>query len=356
MNIDGLLTELVSKEGSDLHLRVGEPPVFRIHGKLTRMDYPKIESVEEVVYPILSEERRKRFEQFMELDLSYEIADVSRFRVNCFRQRGKMGAVLRAIPVKIKTIDELMLPQITKDICLRPRGLVLVTGPTGSGKSTSLAAMVDHINRNRSCHIITIEDPIEFVHEDKQSAINQRELEIDTHSFAAALKHVMRQNPDVILVGEMRDLETISLAITAAETGHLVFATLHTTDAPQTIDRVIDVFPPEQQNQIRMQLSVTTQAIISQTLLARQNTTGRIAAFEIMVATPAIRTLIREGKTHQIYSDIQAGGEHGMISLDQYLIDLLKKHSISYEDALSRSSNPRDFELLAARHLQGVAR
>jgi len=356
MRIDELLTELVSREGSDLHLRWGEPPVFRIHGKLTRTPYPKIESVEEIVYPILSDERKQRFEQFMELDLSYEIEGVSRFRVNCFRQRGKVGAVLRAIPVKIKTIDELMLPPITKDICLRPRGLVLVTGPTGSGKSTTLAAMVDHINRNRSCHIITIEDPIEFVHEDRQCAINQRELEIDTHSFAAALKHVMRQNPDVILVGEMRDLETIALAITAAETGHLVFATLHTTDAPQTIDRVIDVFPPEQQNQIRMQLSVTMQAVISQTLLARQDTTGRVAAFEVMVATPAIRTLIREGKTHQIYSDIQAGGEHGMISLDQYLIGLLKKHWIAYDDALSRSSNPRDFELLAARHLQGGTR
>lgn len=357
--IDDLLRELVSKEGSDLHLRVGEPPVFRIHGKLVRTNYPVITSVEEIVYPILSPERRARFEKNMELDLSYEIKGLSRFRVNCFRQRGHMGAVFRAIPVKIKTIDELMLPPITKEIVMRPRGLVLVTGPTGSGKSTTLAAMIDHINRNRRCHVITIEDPIEFVHEDRMSAINQREIEIDTHSFAAALKHVMRQNPDVILVGEMRDLETISLAITAAETGHLVFATLHTTDAPQTIDRVIDVFPPEQQNQIRMQLSVTIQAIISQTLLPRIDTGGRIAAFEVMVATPAIRTLIREGKTHQIYSDIQAGSEHGMISLDQYLIDLLKKRYISYEDALMKSSNPRDFEQLASRMLgisRGVAR
>ncbi len=308
--------------------------------------------MEDIVFPILNEERRTRFQEFMKLDLSYEIQGVSRFRVNCFRQRGHMGAVLRAIPVKIKTIDDLMLPEISKDICLKPRGLVLVTGPTGSGKSTSLAAMIDHINRNRHCHIITIEDPIEFVHEDKMSAVNQRELEIDTHSFAAALKHVMRQNPDVILVGEMRDLETISLAITAAETGHLVFATLHTTDAPQTIDRVIDVFPPEQQNQIRMQLSVTIQAIISQTLLPRADTGGRVAAFEVMIATPAIRTLVREGKTHQVYSDIQAGAQFGMISLDQYLIDLLKKRMIVYEDALSRSSNPRDFEQLASRMLQ----
>lgn len=354
MYVDDLLRDLVSREGSDLHIRAGEPPVFRVHGKLIRTDYPVIERAEDLLYPMLNEERRKRFEEFMELDLSHEIKGVSRFRVNCFRQRGKMGAVLRAIPVKIKTIDELMLPPITKDICLRPRGLVLVTGPTGSGKSTSLAAMIDHINRNRRCHIITIEDPIEFVHEDKSSEINQRELEIDTHSFAAALKHVMRQNPDVILVGEMRDLETISLAITAAETGHLVFATLHTTDAPQTVDRVIDVFPPEQQNQIRMQLSVTTQAIISQTLLPRSDMEGRIAAFEVMVATPAIRTLIREGKTHQLYSDIQSGGEHGMVSLDQYLINLLRKRCIPYEEALLKTSNPRDFEQLAARMLGGI--
>ena len=353
MRINQLLTELVSRDGSDLHLRVGEPPVYRIHGKLTRTNYPVIESVEEFVFPILSEERRKRFADFMELDLSYEIEDVARFRVNCFRQRGSMGAVLRAIPVKIKTIAELMLPPITKDICLRPRGLVLVTGPTGSGKSTTLAAMVDHINRNRRCHVMTIEDPIEFVHEDNLGEINQREIEIDTHTFADALKHVMRQNPDVILVGEMRDLETISLAVTAAETGHLVFATLHTTDAPQTIDRIIDVFEPEQQNQIRMQLAVTIQAVISQTLIPRRDIAGRIAAFEVMVATPAIRTLIREGKTHQIYSDIQAGGEHGMISLDQYLIDLLKSRYIDYDEALTRSSNPRDFERLAARQLKG---
>ncbi len=354
VTLDDLLRDLCSREGSDLHLRYGEPPVFRVHGKLMRTNYPVVERVEDYIYPILNDAQRARFEKIMELDLSYEIKGVARFRVNCFRQRGKMGAVLRAIPVKIKTIDELMLPPVTKEICMRPRGLVLVTGPTGSGKSTTLAAMVDHINRNRRCHIMTIEDPIEFVHEDKLSEINQRELEIDTHSFAAALKHVMRQNPDVILVGEMRDLETISLAITAAETGHLVFATLHTTDAPQTIDRIIDVFPPEQQNQIRMQLSVTIQAIISQTLLPRKDIEGRIAAFEVMVATPAIRTLIREGKTHQIYSDIQAGAEHGMISLDQYLIELLRKGYIAYEDAVVKSSNPRDFEQLAARMLQKV--
>jgi twitching motility protein PilT len=266
-----------------------------------------------------------------------------------FRQRGYIGSVMRLIPIRVKTIDELFLPPVTKELALRPRGLILVTGPTGSGKSTSLAAMIHHVNLHERLHIITIEDPIEFMHSDIKSAINQRELGMDTHSFAAALKHVMRQNPDVILVGEMRDLETISLAITAAETGHLVFATLHTTDAPQTVDRVIDVFPPEQQQQIRMQLSVTLQAVISQTLLPRADIGGRIAAFEVMVVTPAIRALIREGKTHQLYTDIQTGGQFGMQSLDQHLLQLLAERKITYEDALGKTSNPRDFEQRAAR-------
>lgn len=342
---------LVDREGSDLHLRVGEPPVLRIHGDLIRTDLPvlKPEDIEQLIFGILNEERKQRFREFLELDLSHEIRGLSRFRVNVFRQRGHIGAVLRAIPIKIKTIDDLMLPPVIKDICIRPRGLVLVTGPTGSGKSTSLAAMVDHINRYRRCHILTIEDPIEFLHMDKLSEINQREIGMDTHSFAAALKHCMRQNPDVILVGEMRDLETISLAITAAETGHLVFATLHTTDAPQTIDRVIDVFPPEQQEQIRTQLSVTLLAIISQTLLPRMDMPGRVAAFEIMVVTSAIRSLIREGKTHQIYTDIQTGAEHGMQSLDMCLINLVKRRLVNYENALSKSSNPREFQQRAAR-------
>lgn len=357
MFLDQLLTEMVARGGSDLHLRYGEPPIMRVHGKLTRTDFDKIERVEDIMYPILNDERRKRLEEFMELDLSYSIKDVARFRVNCFRQRGHMGAVLRQIPIKIKTIDDLGLPPVSKDICMKPRGLVLVTGPTGSGKSTSLAAMIDHINSNKRDHIVTIEDPIEFVHQDKMCAVNQREVELDTHSFAEALKHVLRQDPDIILVGEMRDLETISLAITAAETGHLVFGTLHTTDAPQTIDRVIDVFPPEQQSQIRMQLSVTIQAVISQQLLPRIDSQGgRIAAFEVMVATPAVRALIREGKTHQIYSDIQAGGEHGMISLDQYLLGLLKRRLVNYEDAISKSSNPRELERMAAKAFQAVTR
>lgn len=349
--IDDLLRELVAREASDLHLRVGEPPVMRVHGHLTRTNYPTLtpEDTKQLAYQIMNEERRAHFEQFMEQDMSYAIKGLARFRVNCFRQRGHVGAVMRVIPIKIKTIEDLNLPVVTKDICMRPRGLVLVTGPTGSGKSTSLAAMINHINVNRRAHIITIEDPIEFLHQDKMSAINQREVGADTHTFADALKHVLRQAPDVILVGEMRDLETIHLAITAAETGHLVFATLHTTDAPQTVDRVIDVFPPEQQQQIRMQLSVTLLSVISQTLLPLAQEKGRVAAFEVMVATPAIRALIREGKTHQIYTDIQTGADLGMQSLDQSLLDLVKTRTVNYDDAVAKTSNLRDFEQRAAR-------
>src|SRR5438132_8127033 len=304
MHIDDLLRMLVEREASDLHLRAGEPPVMRIHGELTRTDLPRLtgEAIENLLFAILNEERKQRFLEFKELDLSYAIRGLARFRVNMFRQRGCIGSVMRLIPIRVKTIDELFLPPVTKELALRPRGLILVTGPTGSGKSTSLAAMIHHINLLERSHIITIEDPIEFMHSDIKSAINQRELGMDTHSFAAALKHVMRQNPDVILVGEMRDLETISLAITAAETGHLVFATLHTTDAPQTVDRVIDVFPPAQQQQIRVQLSTTLQGVVTQQLLQTADGRGRIVACEILVATAAVRNLVREGKVHQIYS------------------------------------------------------
>lgn len=287
IHIDNLLNELVAKEASDLHLRVGEPPVMRIHGILTRTKYPILldSDMYDLIHPIMNPDKEARFEQTMELDTSYAIPGLSRFRVNIFRQQGHIGAVLRVIPFRIKTIDELGLPQTTKDISMLPRGLVLVTGPTGSGKSTSLAAMINLINESKPANIVTIEDPIEYVHRDKMSAVNQREVGVDTHSFSDALKHVMRQNPDVILVGEMRDLETIKLAITAAETGHLVFATLHTTDAPQTVDRIIDVFEPEAQQQIRMQLSTTLQAVISQTLLMKKGGNGRVAAFEVMRCT-----------------------------------------------------------------------
>lgn len=319
---------------------------MRIHGELRRADYPALsaEETRNLLMSILNEDRRARLYSFKELDLSYHVPGLSRFRVNMFWQRHNIGAVFRVIPFNIRTIDDLRMPPICKQLSLLPRGLILVTGPTGSGKSTSLAAMIHHINMNRRCHVMTVEDPIEYVHSDQVSIINQRELATDTHSFADALKHVMRQNPDTILVGEMRDLETIQLAITAAETGHLVLSTLHTVDAAQTIDRIVDVFSPEQQAQIRTQLSVTLQAVISQTLIPTKDGKGRVAAFEVMVATPAIRTLIREGKTHQLYLDIQTGASLGMQTLDGCLIGLLREGLIDYEHALAKCSNPSDFQ------------
>lgn len=346
ITIDDLLRELVDREASDLHIKPGCPPVLRIHGNLVRTKHPPLssEEVNQLLTGILSEERWARLENFRELDLSYQVRDLSRFRVNMFWHRGDLGAVFRVIPFQVKTIDELGIPPVAKRLALLPRGLILVTGPTGSGKSTTLAAMVDHINTHRRHHIMTIEDPIEYMHTDKVSIINQRELGVDTHSFADALRHVMRQNPDVILVGEMRDLETIQLAITAAETGHLVMSTLHTVDAAQTIDRMVDVFPPDQQAQIRTQLSVTLQAVISQTLIPTKDGKGRVAAFEVLVATHSVRTLIRDGKTHQLYMDIQTGGEYGMQTLDNHLLALLKDGVIDYEHALAKSQAPAEFQ------------
>lgn len=351
IHIDELLHMLVEREASDLHLRVGEPPVMRIHGNLTRLPMPPLTDADmyELIHPVMNTDKEVRFQQTLELDTSYSVPGLARFRVNLFRQQGHIGAVMRVIPFIIKTTDQLGMPQISKDIAMLPRGLVLVTGPTGSGKSTSLAAMIDLINETRPGHVVTIEDPIEYVHRDKQSAVNQREVGTDTHSFSAALKHVMRQNPDVILVGEMRDLETIQLAITAAETGHLVFATLHTTDASQTIDRIIDVFEPDAQQQIRMQLATVLQAVISQTLLLKKTGGGRVAAFEVMVCTSAIRTLIREGKTHQINTDIQTGQQYGMQTLDNSLLELVKRDLVHYEDAYSKTSNPLEFQIRAER-------
>lgn len=343
--IDELLRELVKKGASDLHMKAGQPPIMRIRGDLVRMNAVPFtqQEHEAILFEILNEDRRKRLDTFKEVDLSYYVPGLSRFRVNMFWQRGQVGAVMRVIPYDIKTIDELGLPPVCKELCLLPRGLILVTGPTGSGKSTSLAAMIDHINQNKKQHVMTVEDPIEYVHSDKISIINQRELATDTHSFADALKHVMRQNPDVILVGEMRDLETIQLAITAAETGHLVFSTLHTVDAAQTIDRIVDVFNPDQQAQIRTQLSVTIQGVISQTLLPTKDGKGRIAAFEVMVATHSIRSMIREGKTHALYHDIQTGHELGMQTLDGSLLKLLQQRKVDWEHAIAKCSNPFDF-------------
>ncbi len=346
VELDVLLEELVLREGSDLHLRVTEPPVFRVYGDLVRTDYPPLsaEDIEAILYRIMTPERKARFEKELELDMAYEIPGVARFRVNCFKFMGTMGAVMRIIPLKIKTIDEWGFPQIFKDIATLPRGLVLITGPTGSGKSTTLASVIETINQARRAHIITIEDPIEFLHRDKMSIIEQREIGIDTHSYARALRHVMRQNPDIILVGEMRDLETMAMALTAAETGHLIFSTLHTIDAVQTIDRIIDVFPPQQQPQIRIQLAATLQAVVTETLVPRKDRTGRAAAFEIMTCTAAIRSAIREAKTPQIYSFIQTGSKLGMIQMDQYLKNLYFQDIISFEDALASSTNPDEFE------------
>ena len=344
--IDNLLRDLVHRDASDLHLKAGQPPIMRVRGDLIRADYEvmSIHDHQDMLMGLLTDDKKHQLVTFKEVDLSYNVQGLSRFRVNMFWQRGHVGAVFRVIPFKIRTIDELHLPQVTKRLCLLPRGLLLVTGPTGSGKSTSLAAMIDHININKKLHIMTIEDPIEYVHADKKCIINQRELGSDTHTFADALRHVLRQNPDVILVGEMRDLETIQLAITAAETGHLVMSTLHTNDAAQTIDRIVDVFTPDQQAQIRTQLSVTIQGVISQTLLPTKDGTGRAAAFEVMVATPAIRTLIRDGKSHQLPMDIQTGGELGMQTLDGCLLNLLKDGVIDWEHAVAKCSNVSEFQ------------
>ncbi|QYK53847.1 MAG: type IV pilus twitching motility protein PilT [Fimbriimonadaceae bacterium] len=353
--LEALLRKVMEVDASDLHIKVDNPPLMRIRGDLHRTDLPVLteNQVEEIFNSILTQERKERLHSFKECDLSVAVPGLARFRVNLFWQRHKMGGVFRLIPFTIRTIDELRLPKVCKNLSLLPRGLILVTGPTGSGKSTSLAAMIDHINTSVRRHIMTVEDPIEYVHPDKSSIINQRELGTDTHSFADALRHVMRQNPDVILVGEMRDLETIQLAITAAETGHLVFSTLHTVDAAQTIDRIVDVFDSEQQAQIRTQLSVTLQAVVSQTLLPRVDEAGRIAAHEVMVCTPAIRTLIRDGKTHQILPHIQTGNDFGMQTLDGCLLQLLREHKVDYEHALSKSSNTAEFHRRAEK--EGLA-
>jgi twitching motility protein PilT len=344
--LDELLTLMPELGASDLHIRAFEPPMMRIHGDLQRLtQYPVMSpnDTRDLMYSKMTPLQQERFESFRELDMAYEVPGVSRFRVNCFWQQKCVGSVMRMIPIKIKTVEELGLPLILKEFADLPRGLVLVTGPTGSGKSTTLAGMIDHINSTRKAHVITIEDPIEFVHEDHKCCVEQREVGQDTHSFNDALRHVMRQTPDVILVGEMRDLETISLAITAAETGHLVFGTLHTTDAMQTVDRMVDVFPPQQQQQVRMQLSVTLAAVLCQALLPTKGRPGRIAALEIMRADSAIRAVIREGKTHMIYNLIQSGAEIGMMVLDQYLANLVRDNLVEYEDALAKSSYPNEF-------------
>jgi len=343
------LLEAVQLGASDLHVTEGLPPMVRVDGKVRPLDYPTLTSnnTRDMIYDVLSNEQRQRLENDWELDFSYALPHTARFRVNVYFQRGALGAAFRTVPDEIKSIEELGLPQVVEEMTERPRGLVLVTGPTGSGKSTTLAAMIDKINETREEHIMSVEDPIEFLHHHKRCIVNQREVNQDTKSFAQALKHVLRQDPDVILVGEMRDLETISLAVTAAETGHLVFGTLHTQDAPQTIDRVIDVFPPHQQHQIRAQLANALQGVITQTLLPRQDATGRIVACEVLLPTPGVRNLIREGKNHQIYSAMQTGGKFGMQTMDAALVDLMQQRLISREEAERRSSNPEELRRLA---------
>lgn len=352
MVIEDLLKELVEDRGSDLHISSALPPIKRVDGKLVRMDYPALtsEQVEALLFPMMSNDQRRRLEQDWELDFSYGIKGLGRFRVNFYKDKGSYAAAFRTISDKAPTLEDMGMPPIITTIAEKPRGLVLVTGPTGSGKSTTLAAMIDYINRTRAEHILTIEDPIEFVHTSKMSVIHQRELGQDTRSFANALKSALREDPDIILVGEMRDHETIALALTAAETGHLVFGTLHTSSASQTIDRIIDVFPQGQQQQIRVQLANSLVAVFAQTLVQKRlpdgTPKGRIMAQEIMVVTPAIANLIRESKAAQIYSTIQTSSEAGMQTLEAALANLVKKRLISLEDAMMKTSRPAELNRL----------
>jgi len=352
LNLDALLRLTVERKASDLHLTVRSKPMVRRDGglqPLEEFDVLEDDSLRRSIYQILTQKQREAFEEVLELDFAYQVPGGSRFRVNLYQQRESIGGAFRVIPSEIKPLEELGVPPVVGSFANLPRGMVLVTGPTGSGKSTTLASVVDLANRTRPDHIMTVEDPIEFLHPHKKSIVNQREVGEDTLSFANALKHVLRQDPDIILVGEMRDLETISVALTAAETGHLVFATLHTQDAAQTIDRIIDVFPPSQQDQVRVQLASAIQGVVCQTLCKRADGPGRAVATEVMVATPAIRNLIREGKTHQIYSSMQAGQQQGMHTLDQHLADLVRQGRISYETGLEKCHHIEDFNRLTGR-------
>jgi twitching motility protein PilT len=380
MHINELLKETMDAQASDLHLTAGRKPTIRVWGKLQPLEHREVlspEDTSQLAYSMLNAFQKQKFEKTWELDLSYGVPGLGRFRVNLYRQRGATGIAMRSIPSMIPTIEDLNLPPILRDLARKPRGLVLVTGPTGHGKSTALAAMLDAINTERSVHIVTVEDPIEYLHEHKKSMINQRELGFDTQSFPNALRGALREDPNVVMVGEMRDLETISAALTIAETGHLVFATLHTANAAQSIDRIVDVFPPYQQQQIRIQLASVIEAVISQQLLSNQRfatraanahmdghrraaaTTatiqriwptldeiGRVPAVEIMTATPAIRNLIREAKTHQIESALQTGGQYGMQTMDMALADLVRRHLVSHEDAIARAIHPDELRKL----------
>ena len=344
MDITELLAFSAKQGASDLHLSAGLPPMIRVDGDVRRINLPAMEhkEVHQLIYDIMNDKQRKDFEEFLETDFSFEVPGVARFRVNAFNQNRGAGAVFRTIPSKVLTMDDLGMGQVFKDIASVPRGLVLVTGPTGSGKSTTLAAMIDYINETRYEHILTIEDPIEFVHDSKKCLMNQREVHRDTLGFNEALRSALREDPDIILVGELRDLETIRLALTAAETGHLVFGTLHTTSAAKTIDRIVDVFPAEEKSMVRSMLSESLQAVVSQALMKKTGG-GRLAAHEIMIGTSAIRNLIREDKVAQMYSAIQTGGNTGMQTLDQCLQNLLQKGSITREAARAKAKMPDNF-------------
>jgi len=347
-NLGDLLADMLRLNASDLHLSTGNPPLYRLRGGLARTDHPQLTplDIQRMLYAILTQKQREIFEDNLELDLSYSLPGKARFRVNVYKQRDSMGAAFRLIPFEIKTLDTLGLPEAVSQFAALPRGLVLVTGPTGSGKSTTLAAIIDLVNVNYTHHIMTIEDPIEFLHSHKGCAVHQREVGSDTHGFAPALKHVLRQDPDVILVGEMRDLETIQMAITAAETGHLVFATLHTNSAPSSVDRIIDVFPPHQQQQIRVQLAASLRGVVTQTLVKTADGVGRAVASEILVVTPAVSNLIREAKTHQIYSSMQAGGALGMQTMDKSLAQLVLSGKVKREDAEEKTQDLENFNQL----------
>ncbi|WP_353155879.1 type IV pilus twitching motility protein PilT [Herminiimonas fonticola] len=345
MDISELLAFSVKNKASDLHLSSGLPPMIRVHGDVRRINLPPLEhkDVHGMIYDIMNDGQRKVYEERLEIDFSFAIPGLARFRVNAFNQDRGAAAVLRTIPSKILSLEDLHAPKIFAELSLKPRGLVLVTGPTGSGKSTTLAAMVNHVNENEYAHILTIEDPIEFVHDSKKCLINQREVGPHTHSFENALRSALREDPDVVLVGELRDLETIRLALSAAETGHLVFGTLHTSSAAKTIDRIIDVFPGDEKEMVRAMLSESLQAVISQTLLKTKDGSGRVAAHEIMLGTPAIRNLIRESKIAQMYSAIQTGSNVGMQTLDSNLTELVKRNVISNATARSAAKTPDNF-------------
>ena len=348
-DLTALLGFAKDEGASDLHISAGMPPMVRIRGEMVRLEMPALErdAAQAALYDILNDEQKKVFEQHMDLDFAFEIPGVSRFRANVFVQKRGIGGVFRVVPSQVKSLDELAMPKVLKDLCGREKGLIVVTGPTGSGKSTTLAAMVDYINETERCHILTIEDPIEFVHQHKLSVVNQREIGTDTDSFTIALKHALRQDPDVVLVGEMRDRETIEAALTIAETGHLAFATLHTNSAVTSINRIIDVFPPHQQQQIRVQISMTLIAVMSQQLLPRAQGSGRVMALEVMVPNAAIRNLVREDKLHQVYSQMQVGQSgSGMQTMNQALAALYLRQAITIEEAFSASSDQDELRLL----------